>query len=196
MVSTNSSFSHYVAQLRAANGFELADLKANRQGRLTPAQRRRLGADNRAVLTVVAVTANMGFIAAIVAVATWHLRNGVGTGMAAVAVVCVLVAAATIVRSRQVRSDSVVPQIAVYEGRIGRQTADEVPADHARKAGYFYVVDGAHLPVSPEAYEVLDDTVMYRVYYLPRTQELLSMEPVRPAAARPKSAHARERRKS
>jgi membrane protein YdbS with pleckstrin-like domain len=178
MVSANTSSSAYVARLAEANGFEREDLQANRQGTLTPAQRQRLGIDSRVVLIFAAIFAAIGVAFGVVAVATWHLGNGVGTGTAAVAAACLLVAAATVTRSRQVRNESAAPHIALYEGLIIKQTSAQVPPARARTAGYFYTIEGAHLPVSPEAYEVLDEAIPYRVYYLARTQQLLSMEPM------------------
>jgi hypothetical protein len=178
MVSTNTISTAYMARLGQANGFDRADLEANRQATLTPAQRRRLGADDRVVLTFAAIATAMGVAFGVVAVATWHLRNGVGTGTAAIAVACLLVAGATVMRSRQVRNESVTPHIAVYEGHVIKQTAEQVPPARARTAAYFYTIEGAHLPVSPEAYEVLDESIPHRVYYLARTHQLLSMEPV------------------
>lgn len=141
---------------------------------------RRLGADSRVVLTFAAVVTTMGVVIGVVAAATWHLRNGVGTGLAAIAVACLLVAGATVMRSRQVRNESAAPHIAVYEGHIVKQTSEQVPPARARTAAYFYTIEGAHLPVSPEGYEVLDERMPHRVYYLARTQQLLSMEPLIP----------------
>jgi hypothetical protein len=170
--------SPYAARLAAANGYDEADLEANRQGALTPAQRRRLGADSRVVLTFSSIFATMGVAFGIVAAVTWHLGNGVGTGTAAVAAACLLVAVATVMRSRQVRAESAAPHIALYEGRIIKQTAAQVPPARARTAAYFYAFEGTQLPVGPEGYEVLDESIPYRIYYLIRTQQLLSMEPM------------------
>ena len=74
----------------------------------------------------------------------------------AVAAACLLVAGATVMRSRQVRDESAAPHIALYEGRIFKQTAAQVPPARARTAAYFYAFEGAHLPVGPEGYEVLE----------------------------------------
>lgn len=179
-MSANTIASSYLARLGAANGFQRADLDANRRGELTPKQRQRLGVDSRVVLTFAAIVAVMGVTFGIVAAVTWHLRNGVGTGTAAIAVACLLVAGATIMRSRQVRGESIAPHIAVYEGRIIKATSAQVPPARARAAAYFYSIEGAHLPVTPEGFEVLDDSVPYRIFYLVRTQQLLSMEPIGP----------------
>jgi hypothetical protein len=176
VVRTGINTSTYLARLCAANEFESADLEANRQGLLTPAQRRRLGADSRAVLTFASIFAGLGVVFAVAAAATWHLGNGVGPGTAAVAAACLLVAGATVLRSRQVQSESTAPHIAVYVGQILKQTSAQVPPARARTAAYFYAIEGAYLPVSPTAYEILDESLSYRVYYLIRTQQLLSIE--------------------
>jgi hypothetical protein len=170
--------SPYAARLAEANGFDGADLEANRRGALTPAQRRRLGSDSRVVLTFAAICAAMGLVFGIVAATTWHLRNGIGTGTAAVAAAWLLVAGATLIRSRQVRDESAAPHIARYEGRIIKQTSAQVPPARARTAAYFYSFEGAQLPVGQEGYEALDESIPYRIYYLVRTQQLLSMEPI------------------
>lgn len=173
---TDANAAAYMARLGAANAFTREDLEANRRGSLTPAQLRRLGTDSRVVLTFAALFAGVGVLFAAVAAATWHLGNGIGTGTAAVAAACLLVAGATVMRSRQVRNESVAPHIAVYEGHIVRQTSAQVPPARARTAAYFYGIEGAYLPVSQGAYEVLDESRSYRVYFLIRTQQLLSME--------------------
>lgn len=180
-MSANTISSAYVARLEQVNGFQQADLEANRRAALTPSQRRRLGDDSRVVLTFAAICTAMGVAFGATAVATWHLANGVGTGTAAVAGACLLVAGATVTRSRQVRNESAAPHIAVYEGHIKKQTSAQVPPARARTAACFYAIEGAYLPVSPEAYEVLDESIPYRVYYLARTQQLLSLEPVTPS---------------
>jgi hypothetical protein len=175
-VSTDTSSSSYEARLSAANDFVLDDLEANRQGALTPAQRRRLGADSQVVRTFAAIFVGLGALFAVVTAVTWHLGNGIGPGTAAVAAACLLVAGATLMRSRQVQNESSAPHIAVYEGRVSKQTSAQVPPARARTAAYFYAVEGAYLPVTPTAYEVLDESVPHRVYYLIRTHQLLSME--------------------
>src|SRR5438067_995982 len=93
----------YMARLAQAHGFSRADLEANRQATLTPEQRVRLGVDSRVVLTFAGIVTAMGAVFGVVAAVTWHLGNGVGTGTAAIAAACLLVAAATVMRSRQVR---------------------------------------------------------------------------------------------
>jgi hypothetical protein len=177
-MSAKTTGSAYMARLARANGFSRADLDANREATLTPEQWRRLGADSRVVLTFAAIVTAMGLLFGVVAAITWHLRNGVGTGTAAIAAACLLVAGATVMRSRQVRNESVAPHIACYEGRVTKHTSEQVPPARARTAAYFYGIEGAYLPVSPEAYDVLNDSMPYRVYYLARTQQLLSMEPI------------------
>jgi hypothetical protein len=167
-----------MARLARANGFSRADLDANRQSTLTPEQRQRLGIDSRVVLIFASIFTAMGVVFGVVAAVTWHLRNGVGTGMAAIAAACLLVAGATVMRSRQVRNESVAPHIARYEGRITKHTSEQVPPARARTAAFFYGVEGAYLPVSPQAYEALDESIPYRVFFLARTQQLLSMEPI------------------
>ena len=166
----------YIARLARANEFTPVDLEANRHGSLTPAQLRRLGNDSRVVLTFAAIFAGVGVVFAVVAAITWHLGNGIGTGTAAVAAACLLVAVATVMRSRQVRRESAAPHIAMYEGRVVKQTSAQVPPARARAAAYFYTIEGAHLPVNEAAYEVLDESRSYRIFYLVRTQQLLSME--------------------
>ena len=168
----------YAARLARANGFDSADLEANRRGMLTPAQSGRLGADNRVVFTFAAIFGTIGIAFAVVAAATWHLGNGIGTGTAAVAAACLLVAGATIFRAREVSAESVTPHIVRYEGRVVKETAAQVPPARARTAAFFYTIEGAHLPVSPEAYEALDDHLPHRIYYLARTQQILSLEPM------------------
>jgi hypothetical protein len=163
-------------RLGAANDFVPDDLEANRHGALTPAQRQRLGADSRVVRTFATIFVGLGALFAVVTVVTWHLGNGIGPGTAAVAAACFLVAGATQMRSRQVQNESDAPHMAVYEGRIVKRTSTQVPPARARTAAYFYGIEGAYLPVSPTAYELLDESLSYRVYYLVRTQQLLSME--------------------
>jgi hypothetical protein len=167
-----------MARLAQANGFSRADLEANRQATLTPEQRLRLGVDSRVVLTFAAIVTTMGVVFGVVAAVTWHLANGVGTGTAAIAAACLLVAGATVMRSRQERNESLAPHIARYEGRVIRHTSEQVPPARARTAAFFYGIEGAYLPVSPQAYEVLDESIPYRVFFLARTQQLLSLEPI------------------
>lgn len=173
---TDTSATSYILRLGAANDFVADDLEANRQGTLTPAQRRRLGADSRVVQTFATIFVGLGVLFAVVTAVTWHLGNGIGPGTAAVAAACLLVAGATLMRSRQVQNESSAPHIAVYEGRIVKRTSVQVPPARARTAAHFYAIEGAYLPVSPTAYELLDESLSYRVFYLIRTQQLLSME--------------------
>ncbi|HEY8685436.1 MAG TPA: hypothetical protein VIO57_07510 [Chloroflexota bacterium] len=175
---TDTDAGAYIERLGVINEFGPADLEANRQGVLTAGQRRRLGDDSRIVLTFASIFVGLGVVFAVVAAAAWHLGNGIGPGTAAVAGACLLVAAATVMRSRQVQRESSAPHIAVYEGQIVKLTSAQVPPARARTAAYFYAIEGAHLPVSQAAYEMLDESLSYRVFFLVRTQQLLSLESI------------------
>lgn len=66
------------------------------------------------------------------------------------------------------------PLVTEGEGRKEKRTS----GGKNRRTTYYYVVDGTSFQVKKSAYEALVDGERYRVYALPRTKKLLTIEPL------------------
>lgn len=79
--------------------------------------------------------------------------------------------------------DMLVPSIEQAQG-IGHKHA----YIGRRSTRYYYAIAGKTFEVNRQAYTVLLEGMDYRVYYLPRTEKLVSIEPVNVAADVPASS--------
>jgi hypothetical protein len=160
--------------LAATNGFLLEALPDNRQGRLSPAQSSALGQKFRA-RTRLAIW--LGVAASVVGVlvgipSSFHSESEgwVGLGLAGVGVLVVLYSLGP--GRRRKSADLKDGSVVVYEGavravRLGNEDSDS----------FYYEADGHRFSVSQTGFEALDGRYRYRLYYLPRTSELVNIEP-------------------
>ena len=198
-----------VAALARTLHFNPEDLAANRAGRLSPAQRRRLGVDVvdtffgtlggivGALVLVLGALAVAAYtlaprIAPSQAAAVRELLQGQSVSLAmllggALALLLVVGGAAAFLAARPVLRDAWSGRAAAIAGGV------DAEAGVIRAATvYYYVVrtkdeDGARRPmrfvVSPLAYRALVRGQPYRLYYLPHLHTLLSIEPLAPPAS-------------
>lgn len=147
-------------------GFTFEALAANRAGHLTPQQRRRSSA---AVITETAITIIGIFGADVLFVK--RFGNDWAIYMLPLLLFYLLVLMTSSYISR--RSERRRRPVAISEGQVRKLTYEVkfVPT-------HFFEVEGKRFRVPAAAYDVLDESLRYRVYYLPRGNRLLSMEPV------------------
>lgn len=183
VLSAEEAFPPSPAQVRAAlteilaqaNGFSQDDLTANRNGILTPPQRRKLLA--QAMVGIFQIT--FGLISAWFAyrqILPWKTEIGALFSLAALGVVLlifVLIGGQTAMRSLLDLTTGSIEQ----EQGTGRKEK-QVSQGRNRATRYFYVIGNLKFQVSMRAYNALFEGAKYCAYFLPRTKKLLSIEAV------------------
>ena len=169
--------------LASANGFRLAALAANRDGRLDAEQAQGLACQEKRA-EIVALIVGIGLIAA--TPAFWYV------GQADIAVLCGIAGVATYigVLRRPARTaldkDLAAGRVACVEGTARKMLQRKfslvglLADEGATNEIYSYDIAGTRFVVSETAYHALVDDLPYRAYYLPRSATLLNLEPLTP----------------
>jgi len=183
MLSAEEVFPASPAQVRAAlrdilaqaNGFTLDDLTHNRNGEATPAQRMKPlgGVIFGAIFGLMSLAFGGLFF--------FQVFPNVDSGDALPAMfipalvlgIFALVGGWMFLNGLLDMSVSSIEQ-AQGPGRKEKRTS----GGKNRSTRYYYVIDGKSFQVSRRAYTALLEGIDYRVYYLPRTKKLVSIEPV------------------
>lgn len=161
--------------LAQANNFSLADLAHNRNGEVTPDQRMKpLG---QVILGVV-----FGLMAlAFGALFFFQVFSGVEASQAlpAMLVPAIVLAFFVLFGGWMLLNgllDMSVSSLAQAQGTGHKEK--RAGGGKSRSTRYYYVINGQRFQVSRRAYTALIDGLEYRIYYLPRTKKLVSIEPL------------------
>jgi len=179
-------------KLASAFCFTEDDLAANRQGYLTPSQKKIIAETRRARLAYIIMAASFAFF-----VIAFVLSGGLEVSLSRDALTAYAVAASVFIgiflaamvysriRSRDLRSG----KISVTEGPAHRRTKEY------KFGAAFYVKIGRHRFqfAYPEQFDAFDEGVRYRVYYVknPPIDAVLSVETPETAVPRPGSRETR-----
>lgn len=168
--------------LAQANNFTLSDLMHNRNGQVTLGQRMKL---LRQVVTAAAL-ALIGLTLGGVFLFLVYPNVDPSEALAILLLSVLLFGALAVFGGWTFLSgllDMLVPSIEQAQG-IGHKHA----YIGRRSTRYYYAIAGKTFEVNRQAYTVLLEGMDYRVYYLPRTEKLVSIEPVNVAADVPASS--------
>lgn len=175
-------------RLAQAHDFSLETLAANRHGRVTPAQSFQRGSW---ILSSIGLAVLLVWIAGLLILAATepilptypftnpHALNPIYVLIGS-AVASALVTTIALVAWRRLATDLRDRRPAVVEGHIRKVVRDQdvLPI-------YEYELNGRRFRVAKGAYEALDEALTYRVYSLPRSRMLLSIEPVERESVEP-----------
>ncbi|MGI8689707.1 MAG: hypothetical protein ACR2M3_14120 [Thermomicrobiales bacterium] len=190
-----ASPSPFLQTLAAANGFHADALDANRAGRLTEAQTRTLARTfrhRRGQWVLIGLFFLLGSAGAFSTQGvTW--RNGWALVFAAAGALFVL--SAIWPGPRASNRDLADSRVVTLEGWVRRIV---VIADTSGGGGqtqgpphdlYYYQIANQRFAVAGvAAYDALDERLPYRLYYLPRTRQLVNLEPIAPPWTQPPAA--------
>ena len=144
------------------------DIKLNRKGDITPAQKRRIWLDRTptvAGFTGTWLFATMMFLAFRSAAADSLSTNVLGGVMVVTffALVFIIVRAFRIVADVTVNTAIGIATIEKRDGRYG---------------GWFIVIDGRSFELKPAQYNVLQDRIPLAIYYIDHRKRILSLEQI------------------
>lgn len=181
VLSAEEVFPPSPAQVRAAlneilaqaNGFSAEDLAANRNGEVTPSQRIKPLAQLiiGAVSSLVALAFGSFFYFQIVP----EIEDSAALFM--LVVPALILAVFFLFGGWMVLSsllDMSFPSVASIEGKARKQK--HTSGGRSRSTTYYYVIGEERFQVSRRAYNALVEGLPYRIYYLPRTRKLVSIE--------------------
>ncbi len=183
LLSAEEVFPPSPAQVRAAlteilaqaNGFTLDDLAANRNGEVTLAQRMKpLGqVIGGAVFGLMALAfGGLFFLQVIPNVET-------GEALPALLIPALVFGVFALVGGWMVVGGLLDIAISSLEQAQGAGRKEKrTSGSRSRSTRYYYVIDGKSFQVTRRAYAALLEGLDYRIYYLPRTKKLVSIEPV------------------
>lgn len=158
--------------LAAANEFSFEDLSANHNGETTFSQRRKLLP--KALVGVFLCLLGVVFLVVIVFFAfSSNLRDTRPTMFifGIMAAVFLVLGGFLLVNALVDMFISAPQQIQGLAHKEKRVTGGKHRTTH-----YYYVIGGQSFEISYRAYEALIDGLEYRIYYLPRTKQLISIE--------------------
>ncbi len=148
--------------LAEAHGFQMDELDTNRQGRVAGGQRSLLV--SKLLFLVVIVVAGIGWVIwQFALVLQYSPRSFLGLGL-------FLLIMGMLTRERWL--DLLEGRAAMLEGFV--QAIEESSDD---SSSYYYVLDRQRFSVSAIAHKALVPGERYRLYYLPHSKKLLSIEP-------------------
>jgi hypothetical protein len=155
-------------RLAIANHFDIEALPENRIGQLTPAQR--ITIPGRLLGAILIVT--MGMVLFLV----YFMQSG-GTLETMWLIILILVgmAAATAFVTRKSLSsvwDCFVGQVLSSEGLVTKDLEEATDSSMT----YYYKLNGTYFTVTEAGYEALIPSLIYRIYFLPRSQKLVNIE--------------------
>ncbi len=155
-----------VAALGEALHFSTEDLILNRQGRMSEAQRRRLTGWTAFLVVFGLVLCIVAPAIFIVMFSSWQATCPV--------LICVLIGSVVLYGARLSRRDVVSGAVAILRGPVQRTIA----TDGEGSRSYYYVIGTMRFSVRRQAYDALIPGLPYAVYYGPRSQRILSIEPL------------------
>ena len=166
----------YTSALAQANGFDLEALETNRTGHLTSKQqamvRQAQCKDKRAyiIISIVALavggyamTADQQVIGGILALIIGLFFLSLAGGLDVLGI------------QRDLRGDSVT----VLDGIVTRKEITSSTGGGDSATAYYYVTKRSSFNIRDEhAYRLLDESLSYRLYFLPRSKTLVNIEPL------------------
>ncbi len=154
-----------VQHLAHVCGFSFGSLAANRAGQLSPEQTSRLSPRTVAPFP-------FAFFAVLVIALIFVTVLGPTIGGDVVLAIVGVGLAMTLGFAYAAQKTRPRGPVAVSEGPVRKLTyeVEYVPT-------HFFEIDGKRFRVPEATYDVLDESLLYRVYYLPRGNRLLSIEP-------------------
>lgn len=181
VLSAEEVFPPAPAQIRTAlneilaqvNAFRAEDLAANRNGEVTPAQRiKPLG---QSLTGIISSLAAFGFGAFFYFQIVPEIQDPAALFMLmGPALFLVLFFLLGLLMALSGLLDMAFPSIASIEGKAHKQK--RTGGGRSRSTRYYYVIGNQHFQVSRRAYNALVEGLTYRIYYLPRTRKLVSIE--------------------
>jgi hypothetical protein len=157
--------------LAQANGFNSPDLEANRAGHLSGRQVRGLLSDVFSALYGIAIL--LVIVVLIVVGLSTKARFDV-TGLLAIAFILGLAFLMLFLHASREVLDILGRKVLSVEGTVTRG----VWSHHRGRATYYYRVDGHTFTVGNAGYTALFEGLSYRIFYVPHTGNLVSIEPV------------------
>lgn len=158
--------------LANANRFSLEDLKINQEGHLSKHQ------ENRLLLTAILYLAGCVSSAAFFGVFIPQIRSAVSeTGL----VFALSIGSVLLLRFGWSTANLIAD---LWQGRV-EMVQGPVAVQHRRtkySISYYYVCDAHRFQVSSSAYRALLEQPAYRIYYVPHSKKLVSIEPIHPAS--------------
>lgn len=161
--------------LAQANGFTLDDLTANRNGEVTTSQRMKpLAGVLVGILVVLMLLAFGGLF-------FFQVFSNAETGenLPVIVIPVLIFGMFALLGGWMVLGgllDIVFPSLQQAQG-AGRKEK-RAGGGRSRSTRYYYVIADKRFPVTRRAYAALMEGLEYRLYYLPRTQKLVSIEPI------------------
>ncbi|MEO8607001.1 MAG: hypothetical protein ABI690_03930 [Chloroflexota bacterium] len=156
--------------LNSTNGFRVADLSINKEGRLSPRQRMSLlrNSASSLILAVIVIV----FAVFIVVVG---LRDKPDDILGLLAVVGVFIVIGYFIFSDLIANigDTLSGRVEVVSGTGSKYTTQ---GRRQRHINYHYRIDNLSFSVSQAAYDAFIENVPYRAYYAPHTKTLVNME--------------------
>lgn len=195
-VTADSESENPLQDLASANHFSMADLEANRSGKISDAQWMRLLL--RAIQPVrYTGGALLGWLFAcwvvkslVPRIVLWIVSmlgaKGIGVLFGAVTLACAGAFVLSVLKSAQTIAlllvDLKAGKAACIEGRVSTSREDERGLGMARLYGeqhsnHWYVVKNEYFEVDEEAYAALHHGGLFRLYHTPKSKLLLSIEP-------------------
>lgn len=181
VLSAEEVFPPSPAQVRAAlneilaqaNGFSVEDVAANRNGEVTPAQRIKPLPQlvSGVVFSLVALAFGSFFYFQIVP----EIEDSAALLM--LVVPALFLAIFFLLGGWMALSgllDVSFPTVASIAGKARKEK--RTSGGRSRSTRYYYVIGNEYFQVSRRAYNALVENLTYRIYYLPRTRKLISME--------------------
>ena len=162
--------------LAAANSFVDADLQANRNGELSPSQRNRL---LRKALSG-AIPVFFGVLFGLALILPSLIAGNLPENFASLAVPLAMMAYFLVSGGRSIYrnlSDAFSGALETVQG-VAAKSSEQRSSGRSRRRVYLYNIGNLNFEVPQGAYQALIDGLEYRAYYVPRTRQLLSIEPL------------------
>jgi hypothetical protein len=162
--------------LAGANRFADEDLQANRNGQISPPQRNRL---LRKTLSG-GISVFFGLVFAAAFALPYLLNGSLPENIASLAIPLAMMAyllfsgGLSIYRNL---GDALSGALETVQG-AGAKSTEQRSSGRSRRTVYLYNIGNLNFEVPQGAYQALIDGLEYRAYYVPRTRQLLSIEPL------------------
>ena len=170
--------SNYQQVLSSANGFLLDALPTNREGRLTDTQARLFARSTRRLYLGQIVLALVFLVAGGIPLLTHGLRAASTWQIPVVVIGAFRLFHALWPYRRSRAADISAGTVATVDGFV-RRVAHSTSFEHGESTTYYYDISRMRFQIAGRAaYEALDETLRYRLYYLPHTKQLINIEPI------------------
>jgi len=158
--------------LATANGFSFEDLAANQNGRVTPAQRRR-PIYNVMLGAVIGLAAFVFLVPFLLPALSSNFTNTPSFLIAVILGGIFLLVGGFMFVNALIDVFISAPQ---QTQGMAHKKIRVSSSGRSQTTHYYYVIDDQSFEVSKSAYTALIDGLKYRIYYLPRTKRLISIE--------------------